>query len=73
MFTRKEYATSVSGKTANGCPVRSAEPPDNMNFHFLSPCGAKLCEAFDMRRNLPEKIPGRLHFVIHSAILVSIL
>ena len=45
MFTRKEYATSVSGKTANGCPVRSAEPPDNMDFHFISPCGAKLCEA----------------------------
>ena len=46
MFTRKEYATSVSGKTANGCPVRSAKPPDNMDFHFISPCGAKLCEAF---------------------------
>ena len=37
MFTRKEYATSVSGKTANGCPVRSAKPPDNMEFHFISP------------------------------------
>ena len=46
MFTRKEYATSVSGKTANGCPVRSAEPPDNMDFHFISPCGAKLYEVF---------------------------
>ena len=45
MFTRKGHATSVSGKTANGCPVRSAEPPDNMDFHFISPCGAKLCEA----------------------------
>ena len=44
MFTRKGYATSVSGKTANGCPVRSAEPPDNMDFHFISPCGAKLYE-----------------------------
>ena len=44
MFTRKEYATAVSGKTANGCPVRSAEPPDNMDFHFISPCGAKLYE-----------------------------
>ena len=44
MFTRKEYATSVSGKTANGCPVRLAEPPDNMDFHFISPCGAKLYE-----------------------------
>ena len=44
MFTRKEYATSVSGKTANGCPVRSAKPPDNMDFHFISPCGAKLYE-----------------------------
>ena len=39
MFTRKEYATAVSGKTANGCPVRSAEPPDNMDFHFISPWG----------------------------------
>ena len=37
MFTRKGYATSVSGKTANGCPVRSAKPPDNMNFHYISP------------------------------------
>ena len=46
MFTRKEYATSVSGKTANGGPVRSAKPPDNMNFHFISPCGAKLYEVF---------------------------
>ena len=46
MFTRKGYATSVSGKTANGCPVRSAEPPDNMDFHFISPCGAKLYEVF---------------------------
>ena len=46
MFTRKEYATSVSSKTANGCPVRSAEPPDNMDFHFISPCGAKLYEVF---------------------------
>ena len=44
MFTRKEYATSVSGKAANGCPVRSAEPPDNMDFHFILPCGAKLYE-----------------------------
>ena len=35
MFTRKEYATSVSGKTANGCPVRSAEPPDNIGFDFI--------------------------------------
>ena len=49
MFTRKEYATSVSGKTANGCPVRSAEPPDNMDFHFISPCGAKLYEVFHVR------------------------
>ena len=48
MFTRKEYTTSVSGKTANGCPVRSAKPPDNMNFHFISPCGAKLYEVFKM-------------------------
>ena len=37
MFTRKGYATSVSGKTANGCPVRSAKPPDNMNFRYISP------------------------------------
>ena len=49
MFTRKEYATSVSGKTANGCPVRSAKPPDNMNFHFILPCGAKLYEIFFAR------------------------
>ena len=47
MFTRKGHATSVSGKTANGCPVRSAEPPDNMNFHVISPCGVKLYEVFD--------------------------
>ena len=47
MFTRKGYATSVSGKTANGCPVRSAKPPDKMDFHFISPCGAKLYEVFD--------------------------
>ena len=37
MFTRKGYATSVSGKTANGCPVRSAEPPDKIDFQFISP------------------------------------
>ena len=47
IFTRKGYATAVSGKAANGCPVRSAKPPDNMEFHFISPCGAKLCEAVD--------------------------
>ena len=39
MFTRKEYATSVSGKTANGCPVRSAEPPDKINFIYFAICG----------------------------------
>ena len=54
MFTRKEYATSVSGKTANGCPVRSAKPPDNMNFHFISPCGAKLYEVFHANKDLPQ-------------------
>ena len=61
MFTRKEYATSVSGKTANGCPVRSAEPPDNMNFYFISPCGAKLYEVFNTQK-LPRflKIGGAL-------------
>ena len=48
MFTRKEYATSVSGKAANGCPVRSAKPPDKMDFHFISPCGAKLYEVFGL-------------------------
>ena len=42
MFTRKEYATSVSGKTANGCPVRSAKPPDNMNFIFFALRGETL-------------------------------
>ena len=46
MFTRKGYATSVSGKTANGCPVRSAEPPDKMDLHYFRAVrGAKLCEA----------------------------
>ena len=48
MFTRKEYATSVSGKTANGCPVRSAEPPDNMDSHFFRPAernSARLLDA----------------------------
>ena len=45
MVTHTEYATSVSGKSANGCPVRSAEPPDNRDSHFISPSGAKLCEA----------------------------
>ena len=54
MFTRKEYATSVSGKTANGCPVRSAEPPDNMDFHFISPCGAKLYEVYTNKQGEPR-------------------
>ena len=53
MFTRKEYATSVSGKTANGCPVRSAEPPDNMDFYSISLCGAKLYEVFDSLKDHP--------------------
>ena len=58
MFTRKGYATSVSGKTANGCPVRSAEPPDNMDFHVISQCGAKLCKALKKERViLPGKTP----------------
>ena len=42
MFTRKEYATSVSGKTANGCPVRSAKPPDKTNSILFRPAGEKL-------------------------------
>ena len=54
MFTRKEYATAVSGKTANGCPVRSAKPPDNMDSHFISPCGAKLYEVFHANKDLPQ-------------------
>ena len=54
MFTRKEYATAVSGKTANGCPVRSAEPPDNMDSHFISPCGAKLYEVYTNRQGEPR-------------------
>ena len=54
MFTRKEYATSVSGKTANGCPVRSAEPPDNMDSHFISPCGAKLYEVYTNKQGEPR-------------------
>ena len=54
MFTRKGYATSVSGKTANGCPVRSAEPPDNMDSHFISPCGAKLYEVYTNKQGEPR-------------------
>ena len=54
MFTHKEYATSVSGKTANGCPVRSAEPPDNMDSHFISPCGAKLYEVYTNKQGEPR-------------------
>ena len=54
MFTRKEYATAVSGKTANGCPVRSAEPPDNMDSHFISPCGAKLYEVYTNKQGEPR-------------------
>ena len=54
MFTRKEDAASVSGKTANGCPVRSAKPPDNMNFHFISPCGAKLYEVYTNKQGEPR-------------------
>ena len=47
MFTRKEYATSVSGKTAYVCPVRSAKPPDNMDFDFFRHLWmAKLYEVF---------------------------
>ena len=54
MFTRKEYATTVSGKTANGCPVRPAEPPDNMDSHFISPCGAKLYEVYTNKQGEPR-------------------
>ena len=54
MFTHKEYATSVSGKTANGCRVRSAEPPDNMDSHFISPCGAKLYEVYTNKQGEPR-------------------
>ena len=62
MFTRKGYATSVSGKTANGCPVRSAKPPDNMNFHFILPCGAKLYEVLTHRKGRLIAFP--FYFVI---------
>ena len=56
MFTRKEYATSVSGKAANGCPVRSAEPPDNMDFNFISPSadGETLCINDSKAAQLPR-------------------
>ena len=55
MFTRKGYATSVSGKTANGCPVRSAKPPDKMDFYLISPCGGeKLCINDSKAAKLPR-------------------
>ena len=38
---------------------RSAKPPDNMDFHFISPCGAKLCEAFRHTESSPGN-PGLL-------------
>ena len=57
MFTRKGYATSVSGKTANGCPVRSAEPPDNMDFNFIHACGRELCEAKGQRQLRQKGLP----------------
>ena len=56
MFTRKEYATSVSGKTANGCPVRSAKPPDKMiSTLFRHLRMAKLYEVFNKIEGYKEK------------------
>ena len=58
MFTRKEYATSVSGKTANGCPVRSAKPPDNMNFHYISPsAGGETLRGFNTQKGKAYRLP----------------
>ena len=71
MFTRKEYATSVSGKTANGCPVRSAKPPDNMNFHFISPCGAKLYEVFHAKGPAAKLRQVLLRVACQSILTVS--
>ena len=56
MFTRKEYATSVSGKTANGCPVRSAKPPDNMDFDFFRPAGRTSTRFFDTLHGLMQRV-----------------
>ena len=73
MFTRKGYATSVSGKTANGCPVRSAKPPDKMDFYFISPCGAKLCEAFPQLYHARSGVKGSaMEQYVRSSPLTSI-
>ena len=58
MFTRKGYATSVSGKTANGCPVRSAKPPDNMNFHYISPSAdGETLRGFNTQKGKAYRLP----------------
>ena len=58
MFTRKEYATSVSGKTANGCPVRSAKPPDNMTFHYISPSAdGETLRGFNTQKGKAYRLP----------------
>ena len=54
IFTRKGYATSVSGKTANGCPVRSAKPPDKIDQYFISPCGRNSARLSFEHGNLPQ-------------------
>ena len=33
---------------------RSAKPPDTMDFHFISPCGAKLYEVYTNRQGEPR-------------------
>ena len=62
MFTRKGYTTSVSGKTANGCPVRSAKPPDNMNFHYISPsAGGETLRGFNTQKGKAYRLPFLLY------------
>ena len=46
---------------------RSAKPPDNMDFHFISPCGAKLCEAFRHTESSPGN-PGLLALLSECAV-----
>ena len=33
---------------------RPAEPPDNMDSHFISPCGAKLYEVYTNKQGEPR-------------------
>ena len=48
---------------------RSAKPPDNMDFHFISPCGAKLCEAFRHTESSPGN-PGLLALLSECAVYI---